>query len=406
MNDTLETAVLVIGKTGTGKSSLLNYIFGHEVEKTGAGKPVTESGFYEHVYKLKEDFHIKIYDSWGLEANKSREWLNKVESIVKEHDRLKISEWFNTIIFCISANNSRVEPFEKDIIRQMYEDKNNIVVALTHCDSPNLSENEGMVREILKTGIPRDRIINVSSVEGETLGGTKTEQFGKDELFTAIINNLWVSICGKLPKQLKSAMHKNLEQSRSRQIKLVKRKINVLSKIKDSVFVKANTPSPTLDDLNQRVTEEIQDFSDNELKKIKLRLNQANVYYFQLYRQFNQQISEANRLKVIIPDVDLLEGHLEDINDVLNSEKLHNVADIAAKILRVDLSEVNEVIKETLSRIAINMEAIGKMRKMTIKKINSYYDELKLNFDHSIDDVTNKISTKYEIALEKINEES
>lgn len=405
MNDTLETAVLVIGKTGTGKSSLLNYIFGHEVEKTGAGKPVTESGFYEHVYKLKEDFHIKIYDSWGLEANKSQKWLKKVESIVREHDKLKISEWFNTIIFCVSVNN-HVEIFEQEIIKQMYEDKNNIVVALTHCDTPDMSDYEETIEEILKTGIPRDRIVAVSSVKGETLGGTKIEQFGKDNLFTAIINNLWVSICGKLPKQLKSAMHKNLEQSRSRQIKLVNRKINVLSKIRDSVFVKANTPSPTLDDLNQRVTEEIQEFSDNELKKIKLRLNQANVYYFQLYRQFNQQISEANRLKVIIPDVDLLEGHLEDINDVLNSEKLHNVADIAAKILRVDLSEVNEVIKETLSRIVINMEAIGKMRKMTIKKINSYYDELKLNFEHSIDDVTNKISTKYEIALEKINEES
>ena len=34
----IKTNVLIIGKSGVGKSSLLNYIFGKELEKTGAGK--------------------------------------------------------------------------------------------------------------------------------------------------------------------------------------------------------------------------------------------------------------------------------------------------------------------------------------------------------------------------------
>ena len=36
--DKIKTNILIAGKSGVGKSSLLNYIFGEEVAETGAGK--------------------------------------------------------------------------------------------------------------------------------------------------------------------------------------------------------------------------------------------------------------------------------------------------------------------------------------------------------------------------------
>ena len=42
--DKIKTNILIAGKSGVGKSSLLNYIFGEEVAETGAGKPVTAEG--------------------------------------------------------------------------------------------------------------------------------------------------------------------------------------------------------------------------------------------------------------------------------------------------------------------------------------------------------------------------
>lgn len=34
--------VLIVGKTGVGKSTLINAVFGDKVAKTGSGKPVTQ----------------------------------------------------------------------------------------------------------------------------------------------------------------------------------------------------------------------------------------------------------------------------------------------------------------------------------------------------------------------------
>ena len=45
--DKQETNVLLIGQSGVGKSSLLNYLFGKKIQETGVGKPVTGKGVYK-----------------------------------------------------------------------------------------------------------------------------------------------------------------------------------------------------------------------------------------------------------------------------------------------------------------------------------------------------------------------
>ena len=40
--------ILILGKTGVGKSSLLNYICGKQLAEAGAGKPKTGKGIYEY----------------------------------------------------------------------------------------------------------------------------------------------------------------------------------------------------------------------------------------------------------------------------------------------------------------------------------------------------------------------
>ena len=79
--------VLVIGKSGVGKSTLLNYIFGSEIQKTGTGAPQSPKEFKKCRYKYDEDLIINIYDTWGLEAGKKEEWTELIE---KEKEMMKV----------------------------------------------------------------------------------------------------------------------------------------------------------------------------------------------------------------------------------------------------------------------------------------------------------------------------
>ena len=83
------TNVLIIGKSGVGKSSLVNYIFGCERQVVGVGAPVTPRGIKEFVYKYDEHFDIHIYDTWGLEpsAQKAEDWKKTILKEIELHDK-------------------------------------------------------------------------------------------------------------------------------------------------------------------------------------------------------------------------------------------------------------------------------------------------------------------------------
>ena len=201
------TNVLIIGKSGVGKSSLLNYMFGRELQKVGVGAPVTIMEVKEFVYKYDDHFEMHIYDTWGLEpsAQKAEEWKETIFEEIGRHDKKNISEWFNTIIFCLNAKSARVEDFEIDIMEELLREKNHVTVALTHCNSK--SDPDGIVlRESVKEELTKRRIdapddrnfVFVSNVRKKLLGGT-VEQFGREEIFISIIRNVWASLKSKVP---------------------------------------------------------------------------------------------------------------------------------------------------------------------------------------------------------------
>lgn len=58
--------IIVAGKTGVGKSTLINAVFKDELAETGMGRPVTD-----HMRKItKKDIPLAIYDTRGFELGK------------------------------------------------------------------------------------------------------------------------------------------------------------------------------------------------------------------------------------------------------------------------------------------------------------------------------------------------
>ncbi|NGZ60608.1 MAG: hypothetical protein CV081_08930, partial [Nitrospira sp. LK265] len=85
--------VVVIGKTGVGKSTLLNYLFGRTEFRSGVGKPVTSRGFHKKPF---ESFGIPMmfFDSWGLELDKHKDWISDLEQELKERGTDKpVEQW-------------------------------------------------------------------------------------------------------------------------------------------------------------------------------------------------------------------------------------------------------------------------------------------------------------------------
>ncbi|MBQ7433523.1 MAG: GTPase domain-containing protein [Lachnospiraceae bacterium] len=205
MSEEKMTNVLIIGKSGAGKSALLNYLLGEEVEPTGSGKPVTGKGVFPHLCQWEDGYFVGFYDTWGLEADKEQEWMELILEEIRTHEEQTIKEWFHTILYCINANAARIEPFELELLKKLKSEGNHVLVVFTHCDrTGNHDTIEAMKQVLYSQTISPRHVVEVCSEQKRLLNGTVTEPFGREAIWSHIKQGLWQKMVEKIPKQAKA----------------------------------------------------------------------------------------------------------------------------------------------------------------------------------------------------------
>lgn len=108
----------VFGKTGVGKSTLINAIFGQEVARTGIGQPVTQDS---HLY-LAHAGTLGLYDTKGLEVGTSSvQLLAELRDFIESTRGRDAAGHIHIAFYCIRAGDHRIEPAEQQFIQGLHD---------------------------------------------------------------------------------------------------------------------------------------------------------------------------------------------------------------------------------------------------------------------------------------------
>ena len=128
--------IIVAGKTGVGKSTLINAVFREPVAQVGAGLPVTTSlQQYE-----AEDLPLILYDTRGFELDPHSQAQVKDEILGLIHDKANTNDnadQIHLLWYCVNALGNRVEEFEIEFLKELGKEVPVVLVLTQSLQQPS-----------------------------------------------------------------------------------------------------------------------------------------------------------------------------------------------------------------------------------------------------------------------------
>lgn len=189
--DELKTLnVMVLGKTGVGKSTLINNMFSENLAETGVGKPVTQK-----IRKIeKEGFPLTIYDTPGLEIGGEFAVDSLLDEVCEEINRgIKtgdISEAIHCIWYCVNTASHRFEETETSFLNKFRARTSDydipVIIVLTKSYSKH--DAKILLKEIEKENLPIVKIVPVLAENYEIDDEYTAKAYGLDKLSLVMEN--------------------------------------------------------------------------------------------------------------------------------------------------------------------------------------------------------------------------
>lgn len=193
--------ILVMGLTGVGKSSLINYLADKELAEAGfaSGSGGLTRGIHSYPMVIKGQ-NCMVSDSEGLEASHSAFWQQMMDNELLKVDTSKpISQWYHIVVYCIGANGGRVQDIEIEMLKKLDEAGYGVIVAFTKAD---LASEEDLLnmRDAIEQSFDGCQDFYYIPVCSKKTRSSQLE--GKEELSVAILDAWGNSMTNRMPNMV------------------------------------------------------------------------------------------------------------------------------------------------------------------------------------------------------------
>ncbi len=315
--------VVLIGKTGAGKSSFANYLFESDKFKTSLGRRGTD--WHDNFQQNTVDYsgvRVNVFDSVGLEEHIINPWKDEFKTFLdkkcnKTDAVLKADELLHIIFYVINASSGRAEDLIafKDLLHK-YDIP--VTVILTNCDIASQEKKEGIKEVCFNNGFTD--VIEVCSVKKRTRMGS-SEPFGREEALARVIDASAVKVGKELTLAVLDGLIKKFSEI----------KTTLISEIENS-----NLSIFNLDSLENLNADELLSDFDN------LEIDDLIPNYYRNYINFIDSIDTPSDTSIAF---DNLFTKLDNFLDNFDLEKMSFYKEMDAKVKALDDDEVSVIGK-------------------------------------------------------------
>jgi uncharacterized protein (DUF697 family)/predicted GTPase len=165
--------IVIAGKTGVGKSTLVNAVFQGNLAETGDGRPVTQA-----TREIKKDgIPLSIFDTRGLEISEYKNTVQELEKLIQDKSKSEDpNQHIHIAWVCVMEDSRRVEDAEMKLV-EMLDNYIPVVGVITKSVSDN------GFRQTVQELLPQTRnVVRVRAKETVFDDGYTMPAMGLDKL--------------------------------------------------------------------------------------------------------------------------------------------------------------------------------------------------------------------------------